>query len=656
MSKKTKKQKSDGRKNIKTTVNPDFIAKAENYFTKNNKIYFWISLISIIIIGVLLFNVKIDEGGDDSGYIVAAKDFIDGKQFPTWHGSLYPIFLSLPMLFVGVNVAFFKIISFFLIIGNLILLFYTFKSKIPSSILVFTIVLTAINCHILFYASSTYSEAFFLFMQILTIYFFFKLIEKLNTNPNSLKKHWKTWLIFGLFAFLLSITRNVGIGFIIAVLLYFLINKQYIQSLYSFVSFIIFQIPYTIYKNIFWKLNKTDYEDRFGEMLWKNPYDKSFGKEDFSGFVKRFFENTDHYLSKNFMKIIGLKPIESTTTSIFLTILICLLFFGAVYFIFKKNKYLQFISMYLMISIFITFISLQVFWDQPRLILVYVPLIILLIAAGIYELSQKYNLKFMQYFLIIFLSMLVLLEFAQTKNKIENNIPVLRENIKGNKFYGFSADWKHFLQMSEWVSKNIPENVVIACRKPSMSFIYSDGRKFFPIMKFPVEEAIIAIQNLKKQNANYTIIDCSQCNEQNFNIYEKIAPFLKILVNNQKTQGYGIYDFGNDSSIYSNLKRNNINFSLDIDDFLNALKNSKANLRAIFPDSLYDNLKKNNIKYLMDISLTKVEGNQYSTNFTSIQNYIVSITAKYPGSFKVINQIGNNTDSPSRLYEFMPRH
>ncbi|MFA6922640.1 MAG: hypothetical protein WC223_00155 [Bacteroidales bacterium] len=647
MGKKTKQQKPIVRKNIKAVVNINFLEKAEKYFTKKNKIFFLISLISAIIFGALLFNFLIDEGGDDSGYIVAAKDFIDGKQFPTWHGSLYPIFLGLPMLFTGVNVAFFKIISFFLIIGNLILLFYTFKNRIPSSILVFTTILTAINCHILFYASSTYSEAFFLFMQILTLYFFFKLIDKLNTSPNSLKEHWKTWLIFGLFVFLLSLTRNVGIGFIIAVLLYFLINKKYIQSLYSLASFVIFQIPYTIYKNIFWKLNKTDYEGRFGEMFWKNPYDKSLGKEDFSGFIKRFFENTDQYLSKNFMKIIGLKPLESKTTSIFFTILICLLFFGAVYIIFKKNKYLQFISMYLMISIFITFISLQVLWDQPRLILVYVPLIILILSVGIYELSQKYNLKFMQYFLIIFLSILVLLEFAQTKNKIESNIPVLRENIKGNKFYGFSSDWKHFLQMSEWVSKNIPENVVIACRKPSMSFIYSDGRKFFGITNFPVEEPEFAIQNLKKQNANYTIIDHSQWNEINSNLREKCAPFFKVLINDKKTQGYAIYDFCKDTSVYAVLRSGKIKFTINIDDILIKLRNNKIRCRAIIPDSLYDNLKKNKVKYIIDYSSKK---NAISN---TLKKYMAGIMLKYPQSLKLINQMGSDNDNPTRLYEFI---
>ncbi|MDD5569766.1 MAG: hypothetical protein PHD97_01265 [Bacteroidales bacterium] len=654
MSRKIKKQKSAVRKKIKTDVSLDFLAKADKYFTRNSKIFFWISIISAIFFGALLFNVKIDEGGDDSGYIMAAKDFIDGKQFPTWHGSLYPIFLGLPMLLFGVNVVTFKIISFFLIIGNLVLLFYTFKNRIPSTILVFTVVLTAINCHILFHASSTYSEAFFMLMQTLTVYFFFKLLEKSNENPNNIKKHWKTWLTFGLFMFLLSIARNVGIGFIIAVLLYFLVNKQYMQMVYSFVSFLIFQIPYTIYKNLFWKFSETGYEGQFGEMFWKDPYNRAIGKEDLSGFIERFFRNCDHYLSKNFLKIIGLKPLESTTMSKFSTILFCLLFIASVYFVFKKNKYLLFISIYLIVSIFATFISQQVLWDQPRLILIYVPLIVLLISVGIYELSKKYNLKYLQYFLVIFLSMLILLEFAQTKNKIKSNIPVLRENIKGDKFYGFSTDWKHYLQMSEWVSKNIPENPVIACRKPSMSFIYGKGRKFFGIAKFPVEEPTSVVRNLKKQNVVYTITDYSQWKEKDSILYEKFAPFLKVLINNKNTRGYGIYDFGTDTTLYSDLKKNNIDFSFDIDGFLDALSKSNAQVRAIIPDSLYNYLKKNNVKYLMDLSLTKINGDQKYTSITSIQQFILGITAKYPGSFKVVNQIGEYDDSPSRLYEFIP--
>ena len=62
---------------------------------------FYVSLFLTIFLGISLFDVKISSGGDDSDYILSAKKFMEGREFPSWHGSFYPIFLSLPYLIFG---------------------------------------------------------------------------------------------------------------------------------------------------------------------------------------------------------------------------------------------------------------------------------------------------------------------------------------------------------------------------------------------------------------------------------------------------------------------------------------------------------------------------------------------------------------------------
>ena len=60
------------------------------------------------------------------------------------------------------------------------------------------------------------------------------------------------------------------------------------------------------------------------------------------------------------------------------------------------------------------------------------------------------------------------------------NQKVLAKNLRGNLYYGFTPDWQNFLKMSEWVGKNLPDSTVVVSRKPSMSFIYSKGKEFYP--------------------------------------------------------------------------------------------------------------------------------------------------------------------------------
>ncbi len=109
--------------NIENAGNNTIVGKLDAFFGRNLHIVFFISLILTIILGIYLFDVKIDEGGDDSDYILSAKKFLEGRSFPTWHGAFYPIFLSLPMLIFGVNVVVFKVLSLLCIIAHQVFFF-----------------------------------------------------------------------------------------------------------------------------------------------------------------------------------------------------------------------------------------------------------------------------------------------------------------------------------------------------------------------------------------------------------------------------------------------------------------------------------------------------------------------------------------------------
>ncbi|UCH14674.1 MAG: hypothetical protein JSV22_01615, partial [Bacteroidales bacterium] len=198
------------------------IPHIDKFFNKNHFLFFILSVCLTIILGIYLFDVKVSTGGDDSSYIVAAKKFLTGKSFPSWHGSFYPIFLSFLMLITGFNVIIFKIFSFLFIIGYLIFFYYTFKNQLSITIIIITLLILAINSNILYFGSQTYSEALYLFLQTLTFFVFVKFLEKLNESPSDYLKLWKTWLTIGFLLFLMGITRNIGIVMLMSVIFYLL--------------------------------------------------------------------------------------------------------------------------------------------------------------------------------------------------------------------------------------------------------------------------------------------------------------------------------------------------------------------------------------------------------------------------------------------------
>ncbi|MBN2610989.1 MAG: hypothetical protein JXB00_05490, partial [Bacteroidales bacterium] len=170
-----------------------FRTSTERFFQKRISLFFILSLILTVIFSIYLFDVKVHEGGDDSSYIEMAYRFIKGKGFPTFHGEFYSIFLALPMLIFGVNVVVFKILSLLFIVGHLVFFYLTFKNRVNATLLVFTMLIISVSANILFFASQTYSEALYMFLQSLSFFIAFKLIDKITINKINYLENWPLW-------------------------------------------------------------------------------------------------------------------------------------------------------------------------------------------------------------------------------------------------------------------------------------------------------------------------------------------------------------------------------------------------------------------------------------------------------------------------------
>lgn len=624
----------------------------DGFFERHIKTILPVSVLLTILFGILLFDVKISTGGDDSGYVEMADNFLKGRSFPTWHGYLYSIFLSLPILIFGVNVIVLKIISFLFIIGHLILFYFTFRRRLSATVFIFTLLIITVNSTILYFASQTYSEAMFMFLQALAVFLFVNFVfTYLAGDKVTFKGEALRLLIIGFVLTLTSLTREIGLAALIAMILFLLVYKHFRASVLLLASYSLFFGIFRIYRAVVWGVS--DNVDKISEILQKNPYNKALGHEDFGGMVDRFLANANQYLSKHFMIGIGLHDPASTEKSWLVTILLVVLFLIAVFFAFKnKNKLMQLVGIYLAGAMTATFIVLSQSWDQMRMVIVFIPMALIFLSWGMLQLSKVKSFRIFAFILPLLLGVMLFKTLGQTIDKSKANQKVLARNMKGNLYYGFTPDWQNFLRMSEWVGKHIPKDQLVASRKPSMSYIYSKGRDFYGMYRFPTEPPEDFINKLTKRTGNLMVIPNASVRRDwpaKFQMDIKRANVACVAEGNDI---FGVYDLkgqrGNELMIEL-LQKNVQPFTTD--SLLNRLRLSRQSSFAVSPDSLINNLRRNNVEYVIVASLRANPKMNTGNVINNIQRYLYFVEHKYPGILKLVHQIGADKEEPAWLYK-----
>jgi hypothetical protein len=470
--------------------------KLENWLLKNNKKVFYSILIFAAFLALISFNARVSEGNDDSNYIEAGYKYVN--EFPnyyyTFNAPLYPMFLGLLTLIFGTNLVLFKVFSvIFFILGAII--FYKALDKKISEILKFAAFIFVCTNHlIIYYSSQTYSESFYLVIQAAFFYYFLKYNFGPTPLTSDLRAEWKKWLVIGFFMLLLSLAKNIMILGIVAIALFYLFQKEYKKMFFSLASFALFKVIFDLIKRAIWGNSALQYKSQGSILLNKNPYDASEGQEDIWGFFGRFIDNIGLYLGKRFYQIMGFTKMESEKSSYFLAIIIlALTLYGLFLAIKNKNKIISFLILFSGTAAFGTFFVLQTRWDQPRLVMVHMPVVLLGIFYGLYQLFKKDD--FMQRLFISLIFIVLGSGVYSTLYRGIKNIPIVSKNLKGDIYYGYTPDWKNYLQLSAYCNDSLPKNSFVACRKAPMSFVYAKGKHFYPVYSVIAKDTVTQQSN-----------------------------------------------------------------------------------------------------------------------------------------------------------------
>jgi hypothetical protein len=500
--------KSTTTKNISanTSNNKTVFDKIEAWGEKNNKRLLFLFLALSLFFSFMLFNARISEAHDDALYLEGGWRYVNEfpNYFYTQNAPLYVLFLGLLTKIFGFKLLLFKLFNVLFSFFAVFFFYKAFSKRIPFAVFIPVMIFVSCNHLIQYYASMTFTEAFYLFLQALFFYWFFKLHDALQVESNGIK-HIKLWLMVGLFTFLIATCKSVAIVAVPVLILYFLIEKQWKNAGLALGSYLVFKIPYELIVKLIWG-SQNQFSGQSKILLLKDPYDKAAGNDDFAGFVGRFFDNCNLYLGKRFYELLGLreeytKPLETQLQAdklqseykylaFFVIIILAIALFQVIK---QKNKPLLFFGLFTGAQLLLSFVILQARWDQPRIVLICMPIMLILMYYLFFNTVKKSGMGQGIYLVIIgIISASVLMSSFKRGSE---NLPIVKKNLSGNIYYGYTPDWQNFLKCSQWCADSLPANTLVASRKAPMSFVYGKGKKFFPIYSVIVKDSLTQQSN-----------------------------------------------------------------------------------------------------------------------------------------------------------------
>ena len=646
---------SEGRASTRTKspkAASSLFERTDAYLDKHMNIVLWGTLLITLVFGLLLFDIRFSLAGDDSAYLVRAADFLAHFTYPGFSGPLYPLVLSPFVAIFGIQAIPLKSLSLVFILGFIFFTWKAFKGRISSLLLTALLILVSINSFILYYASQTYSEAFFMLIQALTLYVFFTLFIA-QEQEKSFRQLVKQHMILALCVLALGITRTVGLSVVIVISAYFLLRGQWKNLLFFIISFSVVFASFQAGKFILWGNSEIHFTGQFENFLAKNYYDTGGGKEDLRGFVNRVIENSNFYFSDSVYTITGIREAKETNeTYPILALLTWLLLIISAIFSFRKNKYLFFTSLYAIIFIFVTFLLTQTIWRQSRLIIPYFPLILLMVLSLFFSLLSYGRLRKFQFLFPVLVVLLFSFEFKTTAVEVSK-----ARQIEG-KYYGLTPDWENYCRISEWASDNLPRNAFVACRKPSVSFIYGKGRRFFGITRINTRPGDSLMQASAQEKLKYYYILTSSIN--NHSVSNTLSIVLK-----SSLAAYGMI---NESNMLSNpfyvmklpegiktraieeLKKYRIQGTGDVDTLKSWLPDHNSIISFVYPDSLLNYLKRAGVTHVITANLRADAAENNGITASTVERFMALIRFKYPDIMTKIIQVGTDDNEPAVLY------
>lgn len=628
---------------MKASNTPSFAQRFDAFFDRHRRAFFLFTMIVAALMCICMFDTKVSLSGDDCDYILGADEFWHHFVFPTHHGSLYPIVLSPFVGLFGYKIVLLKFLSVLFTIGAFWFFYKAFEGKIPSAVLMPSMLLAALCSYIFFYSGYTYSEPLFMFLQSLYLYFFSRYFWTEDTPTYTLKRDWKKYLTLGALTLTMGMTREIGFCVIGAVILYFAVKGRWKDLLYTVGAALLMLAAFYTLKGLIWP--SVQVGTSFTNLMAKDYYNPAAGMEDAAGLQTRFWDNSKIYLSNflcQMLGVIGERPSNFLDVDVTRTVILYALFFASFILVARRNAPLLFASLYVGVLNFASFVVLQAIWAQDRLIMIYYPLILIVLLGGLFYGFSAPKLRRLSFVYPVVLLLLLGGTLKTTSGRVGRTLPVLQQNVLlGDPLYGLTPDWQNFIKASQWIATNTDKNAVIVSRKPSMSKVYT-GRDFAGLPA----SMVVPADTLSYLKGDTSIVPVVADGTRNIIQGEMLryvisakAPFM---IGSQQTIMACVYAFprGEADRILQELSQAGVTYTLDLDPIIELART--PDLRIQDPDMMANFLLEHHIEYLL-LAQLRIDPTQNTGEYiNNIHRYAWTISMKYPGAFETVKTFGTS--------------
>lgn len=419
-----------------------------------------------LLVAVLLFDPKLDTGGDNAVYLILAKSLVSGRGYSNLHlpgepaNTHYPfgfpgLLAGLFLLTGGVNVLAAK---FLVMVTGVLAMLFTLKmarlvsgdrSLLPMAFLV-SVPIFATSSH------KVLTEMPFLLASMAAVYL---VLRADSGNPRL------CWPAFGL-AVMGFLLRTAGIALVLGILLWLLLRKRHRYLVWFAAIFLLVSIPWQV-RN--WTLSQGwSYLDL---LLARDPYVSDFGRVGLVELGARTAHNFALYAfdvlpSTLVPAFFSPRWLAAATGVVFVSAGVI----GALVRLRKRSI----VETYGLFAVVVLLVWPRV-WSGDRFLLPSLPIVMVYVFEGVLWVQAKVRWKhlgsaFMGLLLLLNAVQITRLAFAPVRHKLEF--------LKGDRYAGYSQDWRRYFESIDWIREHVPEDRVVLARKPEFVYLLS-GRKSF---------------------------------------------------------------------------------------------------------------------------------------------------------------------------------
>jgi len=476
---------------------------------------------AIILLHYLAFNKAFEDVDDNASYMIAAKSLVTkGAPYYLYMPELKPDTegaIGLPLMLVpfyliwGMNYVPMEMLIFFTMMGAVVMSFLLFRKLEGTLFALLITVLFATHPYFVSFSSIIMTEIPYLFWSLLALFLCLKFEETEKLN-------WFLLIVTALAIFMTYLTRAIGAGFFVAVVLYFLIKSNIWKNIkekkvqfYKDVAFhkfvlisVLLFILLIIYQLWTRSLGGVSQAGALAKMNLASQFSKNLGlvwdvlsQNIFCGKLARWKAATSEEMAQY------VQPVNLLWALIFLVT-----FVGMLRSLFKK----QLVGLYFLFVIIVLMIGNTATETLvvSRYLIVFTPLLIYFLFSGVRFLIELVDKKKLFSVTISLMVMCFLLG-----NSFIGDAYNVQSSAKQTLY---EPPYQAFLDCAVWAKDNLPKESIVASRKERIFYIFSDGLRGYKdfnntdnrmLDKKPSREEYekYKLDQFEQNNTDYIILD-----------------------------------------------------------------------------------------------------------------------------------------------------